>query len=317
MHGDVVGLGHAGLTPVEAVEALVVGVGYLADVLADLDARDDLAVFLHGHELVHAVKNGAGAAGDEPFAHAEGVYARALAQQLTDEVLIEAVRAGDGALRPAGLVEHAPRLLGEVGHVAGVEADAALGDAEGLQDLVEGAYGVGHAAAQGVVGVHEQGGVLRVGAAVGAEGVELGGEHLDPGVGHGAARGDAVYLVGEHAGRAGAAADVGGPGPEHGGVRALGAAGAELEHDPPVRGSDYAVGLCGDEALVVYREQQEGLDQLRLDGRGADDHDGLAREDGRALGHGPDVAGEFEMPQIVQEGLGEHAAAAEVVDVLL
>ena len=70
-------------------------------------------------------------------------------------------------------------------------------------------------------------------------------------------------------------------------------------------------------ALVVNGEQQEGFEQLGLDGRGADDHDGLAREDGRALGHGPDVAGEFEMPQIVQEGLGEHAAAAEVVDVLL
>ena len=232
-------------------------------------------------------------------------------------MFVEGVGAGDLALGPARVVEHFAGALGEIGHVAGVETYAAFRNAERLQDLVESADGIRHAAAQGVVCVHKQGGVLRVGLAVGAEGVELGGEHLHPGVGHGAARGDAVDLVGEHAGRTGAAAYKGGSRPENGGVRALGAAGAEFEHDPAVRGSDYAVGLGGDEALVVNGEQQEGLEQLGLDGRGADDHDGLAREDGRALGHGPDVAGEFEMPQIVQEGLGEHAAAAEVVDVLL
>ena len=66
-------------------------VRYLADVLADLDARDDVAaVLLNGDELVYAVEDGAGAAGYEALAHAEGVYARALAQQLLDEVLVQA-----------------------------------------------------------------------------------------------------------------------------------------------------------------------------------------------------------------------------------
>ena len=50
--------------------------------------------------------------------------------------------------------------LGEVGHIAGVEPYAALGYPQRLEHLIEGADGVRHSAAEGVVGIHEQGGVL-------------------------------------------------------------------------------------------------------------------------------------------------------------
>ena len=48
-----------------------------------------------------------------------------------------------------------------------------------------------------------------------------------------------------------------------------------------------------------------------------DRHNGLPGEDGRALGDGPDVAGEPEVPQVVQEFLGEKTLAPEVVNVPL
>ena len=86
---------------------------------------------------------------------------------------------------------------------------------------------------------------------------------------------------------------------------------------PPVGGPDDAVGLGGDEGLVVYREQQEGLDKLGLDGGRPDGEEGLPGEDGGALGHRPDVAGEPEVLQILQKALAEAALAPQIGDVLL
>ena len=68
---------------------------------------------------------------------------------------------------------------------------------------------------------------------------------------------------------------------------------------------------------MVNGEQQEGFEQLGLDGRGADDHDGLAREHGRPLRHGVNIAGEAEGAQIFQKFLAENALAAQVRNVLL
>ena len=153
--------------------------------------------------------------------------------------------------------------------------------------------------------------------AVGLKGLVLAGEHLHPGVGHGASGGHAEDPVREGAGRALAPADVGGPGAGDGGVRPLGPAGAELQHRAALRRPDDAVCLGGDEALVVQAQQGEGLDELGLDGRGPDRQDRLPGEDGRPLGDGPDVAGELEMPQVVQKFLGEKPLAPEVPDVLL
>ena len=150
----------------------------------------------------------------------------------------------------------------------------------GLQHLLEGTDGVGHAGAQYIVGVHQQGGIVGVELAVGLEGGVLVGEHLHPGVGHGAGGGGAVVLVGHGAGGGRAASDVGGPGAQDGSLRPLGPAGAELGHRTALRRPDDAVGLGSDEALVVQAQQHEGLDELGLDGRGPHGEDGLPREDG-------------------------------------
>ena len=97
---------------------------------------------------------------------------------------------------------------------------------------------------------------------------------------------------------------------------ALGPAGAEFQHRPPPGGPDDAVGLGGDEALVVDGQQQIGLQQLGLDGGGPHGEDGLVGEDGGALRHGEDVAGEAEVGQIGQKFLVKHLPAPEILDVL-
>ena len=153
--------------------------------------------------------------------------------------------------------------------------------------------------------------------AIGLEGGVLVGEHLHPGVGHGAPGGGTIHLVGQGAGGAGAAGDIGRPGTQHSGVGALGPAGPELAHRAAVGGPDDAVGLGGDEGLVVEGEQQEGLDELGLNGGGADGEEGLPGEDGSALRHSPQVAREAEGAQIVQKALAEAALSPQVGDVLL
>ena len=208
------------------------------------------------------------------------------------EVLVQRVGCRDGALRPAGLVQHLARLAGEIGNVAGVQADAAFGNAQRAEHLVEGPDGVGHAGAQGVVGVDQQNGVGRVGLAVGAEGVQLAVEHLHPGMGHGAAGIDAENLIRHGAGCPGTAADIGRASAEDGAVGALRPAGAELQHGAALGRAADAVRLGGNQTLMIDGQQEIGLQQLRLNRGGTHGHQRLLGEDRGALGHGPDVAGE-------------------------
>ena len=136
-------------------------------------------------------------------------------------------------------------------------------------------------------------------------------------MGHRAAGRNAVELVGQRAGRAFAAADVSGARAVDRRVDALRPAGAEFQNGAALRGPHDAVGLRRDEALVVERQQQKRLDELRLNGGRADGHDRLAREDRRALRHGPDIAREAEAAQILQEALVEHIPAAQIRNIVL
>ena len=136
-------------------------------------------------------------------------------------------------------------------------------------------------------------------------------------MGHRAERGRAVELVGDGAGSAAAARNIGSTSAVDGGGGALRAAGTELHHGVALGGADDAVGLGGDQALMVHGQKRERFKQLRLDrGRAHDDHR-LFREDGRALGHGVNVAAEVEACKIVEEFLTEDTSPAQVVDVLL
>ena len=113
-----------------------------------------------------------------------------------------------------------------------------------------------------------------------------------------------------------AAADVGSPGAQNGGVRALRPAGTEFQHRPALGSPDNPVGLGGDQALVVDAQQEIRLNELGLNGRCPDGDNRLIGEDRRALGDGPDIAGELKVRQILQKFLAEHIPAAQVLDVL-
>ena len=67
---------------------------------------------------------------------------------------------------------------------------------------------------------------------------------------------------------------------------------------------------------MVDGQQQEGLDELGLDGRSPDGDEGLIGEDRGAFGDGIDIAGELEVFQVGQELLVEHLPVPEVLDVL-
>ena len=136
-------------------------------------------------------------------------------------------------------------------------------------------------------------------------------------MGHRAAGRNAVELIGQRTGRALAAADVSGACAINRCIDALCPAGAEFQNRAALRGPHDTVGLRCDEALMVERQQQKRLDKLRLNGRRADGHDRLAREDRRALRHGPDIAREAEAAQILQEPLVKHLPAAQIRDVVL
>ena len=139
--------------------------------------------------------------------------------------------------------------------------------------------------------------------------------HLHPGMGHGAAGFDAEKLIGNGTGSAVAAADISGTGTQNGSVGTLGTAGTEFQHRPSLGRTDHAVCLGGDQALMVDGQQQEGFDQLCLNGRGTDRQDRLLGENRRTLGNGPNIAGELEMRQVIQEFLAEQVPAPEILDV--
>ena len=67
---------------------------------------------------------------------------------------------------------------------------------------------------------------------------------------------------------------------------------------------------------MIDGQQQEGLDQLRFNGRGADGENGLLGENRRSLGDGPDVAGKVKMTQIRQKFLGKQIPALQIRQVL-
>ena len=274
-------------------------------------------VLFHGGQLVHAAEHGVALCGDHILADAETVHAGTLQDQVADDVLIQRVRRADRAVGVAGLIKHLAGLLGQVGDVAGVDADALGALAHRLEHLVKDLDRIGHAVAQYIVGVHQQHAGIGVQLSVFFEGIILGREHLDPTVRHRAGGRDAEVARRHDAGGGAAAADVGGARAEVGSVIALGAACAELHDRAAGSGADDAAGLGGNQALMVEGDEQQRFQQLALDGRALDRDNRLLREDRHALLNGPDVAVQLEAGQIVQKLFIKGLGGAQVGDVLV
>ena len=232
-------------------------------------------------------------------------------------MLVQVVGAGDPGLREARIVEHLSRLLGQVGKVAGVQADAdVIGGKTLLLHPLEGLNGIRHALLQGVIGVDEERAGGGIELCVGLEGLKLAVKAHDPAVGMGAHYRDIKQLAAEHVGGAGAAADDGRSCAVGSGIRSLGAAQAELHNRCALGRMDDAGGLCRDQTLVVDDAQDRGLHELCLhDGR-HDFDEGLPREDQRPFRNAVHIPVELEVREVVQKVLIEDLQAPQVLDVL-
>ena len=247
---DEIGHGLA-VRPVDAPDLLPARIGDFGRGGGDLDAGHEDAVFLDSGHLVNALEDGIALGRDEALANAETVYLRAFLEDGLDGEFIEAVGSHDGAVRKTGLIEHFAGLYGEIGEVAGVNAYAPEAPAHRFEHFPGRADGVRHAGLEDIVGIHKQDGVVRIGLRVVLESLEFGIKVHDPAVSHGAADGNAEFLAREHGGRADCSADVGGSRAVNGSVHVVGAAGAKVGDEASLGSAHDAVGLGGDERLVI------------------------------------------------------------------
>ena len=126
-------------------------------------------------------------------------------------------------------------------------------------------------------------------------------------MGHGPAGGDAVDLVREYAGRTRAAADICGSCAQYCRVRTLRLREPNSSTTRPSAARTIRLAFVAMRLWwFIVRRRKVSSSCAWMAGR-VGDHDGLAREHGRPLRHGPDVARELEVAQVVEEGLREHA----------
>ena len=149
------------------------------------------------------------------------------------------------------------------------------------------------------------------------ESLEFGIKVHDPAVSHGAADGNAEFLAREHGGRADCSADVGGSRAVNGSVHVVGAAGAKVGDEASLGSAYDAVGLGGDERLVIGLGQNGRLHELRVNGRSGYGEDGFVGVDDGPLGESVHIAPEMEIPEPFQKFLVKAAEGAEVVYVLV
>ena len=218
-------------------------------------------------------------------------------------------------LRESAPVENAADTLCEAGKVAAVEADAADRDSRRLQSWCERDHLPGRGL--GVVGVEEKSEAFRPCLGKMLEGGGFVVMRLDEGMRHGAEGRDAEQPLGLDRGGAGESDEVAGACGEHARLRAVGAAEAEIDEEPALRGKHHARRLGGDQRLEVEEIHDPRLDELGERQRRGDAEDRLVGEEESALRHGVDVAGEAEAGEIVDKAPREPAGRGEPVEIAL
>ena len=133
----------------------------------------------------------------------------------------------------------------------------------------------------------------------------------------GAAHGDIENLSAEHVRGADTARNHRGARSVDTGIRALRSAPAELHHAVALRRAHNAGCLGCNETLVVDDVQKRSLNELCLHNRRDDLDERFARENDRALRNRIDIAGEAEVPQVVEEGGLKDAEALQIGDIRL
>ena len=126
---------------------------------------------------------------------------------------------------------------------------------------------------------------------------------------------DTEKLIGNSAGCAGATANISSTGTQNGSIRTLCSAGTKFQHLPACGGANHTICLGGDQALVVNRQQNEGFDQLCLNGRCPNGHNGFLGENRRTFRNCPNVTGELKVCQILQEFFCKDIPVAKVSNI--
>jgi hypothetical protein len=103
----------------------------------------------------------------------------------------------------------------------------------------------------------------------------------------------------------------------HAGIDAVGAAQAEVHDGPAARREHRAHGLAHLHRLEMHQVHHSGLDELCLDDGRRDLQQGLVGKDRGALGDGPDLAGEANAAQELEERRLEPFEGGEVGDGLI
>ena len=180
----------------------------LVGLLGELDNRRPWICLARtaGGKLVHAAQRRLVVTGRKLGTHAKAVDGRALVEQRLNRVLIQIVGNRNPHIGQVLGIKTAAHILGELGEVAGV-------DANGRQALAHRFHLLGNrngmfTALAHVIGVDEQRTVLGARLGKGAEGLELRVEAHDPAVRMRAKDGNTVAAAGEHIGRRGAAGNV-------------------------------------------------------------------------------------------------------------
>lgn len=94
------------------------------------------------------------------------------------------------------------------------------------------------------------------------------------------------------------------------------AARAEFHDTAPFGGADNAVGLGGDQTLMIDQQKRHRFDQLCLNHGPAHDDQGFIGEYDGAFGHGPHIAGKFKVFEQLQKGFTENAFLSQKFKVI-
>lgn len=175
-----VGNGFAAVVVIDSVYFFIVRVCDFSRILADFDFRLDDAILFRGHELIYASENRVAFGGDEAFADAESVDFRSLADDVADDIFIERIGYDDFTFRQALADERGADFLCEIGDIAGIDAHAEIPDALRHKNLLKCANRVRQSAFHDVVGVDQQGRIVRINPAVRFKGFIFAVEHLHP-----------------------------------------------------------------------------------------------------------------------------------------
>ena len=214
-------------------------------------------------------------------------------------MLVEAAADHDADPLEPGGIQLASRLTGQLAEVTGVDPHGAH-----VQPFV--AHQSDHPvdAAQGVVGVHQQGGTGVV-AGVAAQRLGFVIVGLDVGVRHGAAHRQVEAQAAQHVAGAGNARHPVGAHAAPGRFQPVHAAHAEIHHRHAVGGQHHARRLGGEQRFQVDVVHQQAFQQLPLDHRRPHFQQRLVGEHHRALRQRPDFPLEAEIGQPAQEGVLE------------